>query len=495
MRNPDLSCGKSFRNSKNLAKLKAGFLKFAGLLLVAGLCGSGDVVSAQTAQLTVLTNFDGSNGANPAAWLTLAPDGNFYGTTVQRDFSYGTIFRLTTNGTMIPIFFFSPTASNSVNLATNDTGYLPDGALTVGPDGNLYGTAARGGINGYGTVFKITTGGVFSLLTSFNSTNGALPEGGLTPGPDGNLYGTTVNGGANNVGTVFRITTNGTLTSLFSFAASAANGDTNASGDKPSGGLVLKPGGIFYGTTVFGGNGGYGEFFKITTNGTFTPLFSFSSEASNGSTETNDTGAEPDFNLVPGPDGDFYGAALYGGTNGGGTLFKLTTNGTYTLLHTMNGPANSSTDGSQPQGPLALGPDGNFYGAASNGGSGRQGTLFQLTSAGAFTLLFTFDPLVSGTNATGGEPLPLTLGNDGNFYSLTFWGGTNGYGTAFEFSVRPTLNIKLLSGKVVLTWPDSIYGLQSGPAVTGAYTNVPNATSPYTNAVSAGQQFFRLANP
>jgi uncharacterized repeat protein (TIGR03803 family) len=473
--------------------LRTDSLKIVGaLLLGAWSCGLGSLAVAQTTQMTVLTNFDGGNGGNPAAWLTLAPDGNFYGTTIQRDVSYGTIFRLTTNGIMMPLFFFPPTVTNSVNLTTNDTGYLPDGALTVGPDGNLYGTAARGGIYGYGTVFKITTNDSFSLLTSFNGTNGALPEGALTLGPDGNLYGTTVNGGSNNVGTVFRITTNGTLTSLFSFAAAAANGDANSTGDKPSGGLVLKPGGVFYGTTVFGGTGGYGEFFRITTNGAFTPLFSFGPEASNGSTETNDIGAEPGFNLVPGPDGDFYGAALYGGTNGGGTLFKLTTNGTFTLLHTMNGPANNSTDGSQPQGPFTLGPDGNFYGAASNGGSGGQGTLFRLTPGGAFTLLFTFDPLVSGTNATGGEPLPLTLGNDGNFYSLTYWGGTNGFGTIFKFSVAPTLNIQWLSGKAVLTWTNSAGSLQSAPAVTGTYTNVPNASSPFTNALNVPAQFFRL---
>ena len=70
---------------------------------------------------------------------------------------------------------------------------------------------------GYGTVFKVTTNGTLTTLVSFNGTNGANPYAALTLGNDGNFYGTTSEGGSSGYGTVFKVTTNGTLTTLVSF--------------------------------------------------------------------------------------------------------------------------------------------------------------------------------------------------------------------------------------------------------------------------------------
>jgi uncharacterized repeat protein (TIGR03803 family) len=110
------------------------------------------------------------------------------------------------------------------------------------------------------------------------------------------------------------------------------------------------------------------------------------------------------------------------------------------------------------------------------------------------TTLYSFSPLVANVNAEGGDPFGVTFGSDGNLYGVNYIGGADGDGTVYRVTLA-TLNIQWLSGKAVLTWTNSAYNLQSAPQVTGTYTNVPGATSPYTNKAPAAQQFFRLSNP
>jgi uncharacterized repeat protein (TIGR03803 family) len=76
-----------------------------------------------------------------------------------------------------------------------------------GSDGYFYGTAAGGGTNGHGTVFKISAVGALTSLYSFTGGNdGTSPQAGLVQGSDGYFYGTTVNGGLSGEGTIFRLT-------------------------------------------------------------------------------------------------------------------------------------------------------------------------------------------------------------------------------------------------------------------------------------------------
>src|SRR6516162_10867543 len=83
-------------------------------------------------------------------------------------------------------------------------GIHPEAGLTLGPDGNFYGTTRDGGSNDAGTIFRLTASGAFTSLFAFSTTNGSAPQASLTLGKDGNLYGTTVLGGQDNFGTVFR---------------------------------------------------------------------------------------------------------------------------------------------------------------------------------------------------------------------------------------------------------------------------------------------------
>jgi uncharacterized repeat protein (TIGR03803 family) len=119
-------------------------------------------------------------------------------------------------------------------------------------------TSAIGGGAGINvTVFKITPGGVESVLWSFGvaAGDGGNPYAGLIQGADGNFYGTTYEAGANLDGTIFKITPAGLETVLYSFAG-------GSDGRRPFGALVQGTDGHFYGTTQFGGANNVGTVFK-----------------------------------------------------------------------------------------------------------------------------------------------------------------------------------------------------------------------------------------
>ncbi len=311
----------------------------------------------------------------------------------------------------------------------------PHADLILGGDGNFYGTTENGGSGGFGTVFRVTTSGALTVLANFDSFNtGGDPYGGVMLGPDGNLYGTTYFSGPGGVGTVFRVTTDGVLTRLYSFSRMGWTGSyyTNNDGGYPYAGLALGPDGCLYGATSGGGSNGSGTLFKITTNGVLTTtLFSFS--ALSGSPPTNTTGARPYARLTLGPDGNFYGTTFLGGTKGDGTVFRVTTDGAFTVLVNFVG-----TNGVGPQGALTVGPDSSLYGTTVNGGIyGDTGTVFKMTTNGVLTTLVSFD---FNTGAAPGAGV--TLGPDGNFYGTTSVGsssGTDSRGTVFRVTTNGVL--------------------------------------------------------
>jgi len=226
--------------------------------------------------LTTLVSFNNTNGSFPDDGLTLGQDGNFYGTTASGGgHAAGTVFRMTPAGALTTLFSFN-----------NTNGANPFGGLVQGSDGILYGTTAFGGTNlSFGTIFKITTNGVLTTLFNFHFTDGEEPSSKMLRAPDGSLYGTTDFGGSlptdptgADLGTVFRITTNGLFTPLFQFQG------TN--GANPGASLALGPDGNLYGSTANGGPGGGGTLFRIV----LTPLLTGITKGADGNMVVTGTG-------------------------------------------------------------------------------------------------------------------------------------------------------------------------------------------------------------
>jgi len=386
------------------------------LLAVIGLFAVtvGDLGAQTNLTFSSLWSFNGTNGAQPESGLVQAPDGNFYGTT----FTGGA----TTNGTV-----FQVTPAGAVkNLVSLDrtNGANPRDTLILGHDGYLYGTAYSGGTNSFGTLFQVNTNGSLTNLYSFSFSGGGYPIAGLVQDQAGNFYGTTSIGGTNSGGTVFNLNTNRVLQTLVSFAVSGVGGYS------PYGGLVQSPDGSFYGTTYSGGTNDYGTVFRLQTNGLRTTVVSFN--------QTN--GANPYGGLIFGTDGMLYGTTFNGGQYGYGTIFKLSTNGSFTTLVAFN-----NTNGAAPQAALTLGADGNLYGTTTAGGdrsiqSSGHGTIFELDTNGNLSTLFLFN----GTNGDAPQG-NLAQAPNGTFYGTTANGGTNGFGTVFQFNLIPPAAPQILS--------------------------------------------------
>ena len=269
------------------------------------------------------------------------------------------------------------------------------------------------------------------------------------------MYGTTTYGGASDqncdgesCGTVFKITPAGTLTTLHQFDFT--------DGGLPEAGLVQTTDGNFYGTAAIGGSTGYGTIFKITPAGRLTTVYEF---------QNSTDGGDPLGALVQARNGIFYGTTSYGGGNpcACGTVFKVTSAGTLTTLHTFVG---GGSEGNYPQAGLVQGADGDFYGTTAYGGANGYGTVFKITPAGTLTILHDFDG-TDGANPWAG----LVQGADGNLYGTTIYGGTSGSGcTGFGFG---TVFIITPAGR--LTTLHNFDGTDGG-LLTGGLAQAANGT-------------------
>jgi uncharacterized repeat protein (TIGR03803 family) len=393
-------------------------------LLTLALAGLGASASAQTYK--VLFDADRTTGTNTQDFkFTQARDGNLYATANQGGivngnclFGCGQIVSMTPAGVVTPIHGFDIVAEGSA----------PRGGLTLGTDGNLYGVLSGGGVNGSGSIFKMTTAGVVTILHSFSSAEGnaSYPPIQAT---DGNFYGTT--SGGSFVGVLYKLTAAGKFTVLHTFNR-FVEGDGGAA-------VVQGTDGKLY-TVAPEGAVGLGTVLQFTTTGTVKILHNFPLDRSEGSGI---------FTPVQAPDGNFYGVCNQGGALSFGTIWKIAPNGVFKLLYSFNG----TTDGQYAADALTLGTDGKLYGLTEfqgvNGGPGSGGTIFQFTTAGVYKVLFGF---TLGNSASGQFPnTRLTQDTNGLFYGITAnGGGPDSDGTFYSLnnSLTQFITLQSASGKV-----------------------------------------------
>ena len=300
---------------------------------------------------TVLHRFSSPpniEGSSPSGRLVQGADGYLYGaTSFGGTGTGGTLFKISPDGlAFIVIHVFT-----ALNGRGDTNGALPS-ALTLGADGILYGITRTGGPSG-DTVFKINTDGsgfttLYAVTSgSFASVAPQIPDGPLTFGTDGALYGATSGGGAAGNGSLFKINTDGTgFTTLHQFGAISLgpNGYSNTDGGSPLG-LTQGGDGYFYGAASNGGANGTGTVFQVSPDGTvfrvlhaFGPMvYSFDPPPNNQG--LNRDGTSPLGPLAVGSDGLLYGTAGGGGLNNSGTVFRLVTSHTHVLWTKADGTA------------------------------------------------------------------------------------------------------------------------------------------------------------
>jgi uncharacterized repeat protein (TIGR03803 family) len=371
---------------------------------------------------TVLYNFcslaNCADGATPLVALVRDASGNLYGTTTGGGANFaGTVFKLDTSG--------NETVLHSFCSGTCADGSDPDAGLLRDADGNLYGTTeSNGGENG-GTLFKIDSSGNFSVLYSFcslsNCVDGGSPRAAPIRDAAGNLYGTTLVGGANGDGTVFKLDSAGNFLVLYNFCSLANCAD----GTNPNAAVIQDAGGNLYGTTYYGGANNQGTVFKLDPEGNFSVLHTF------GSLPNDADGAYSPYALLQDTVGNLYGSASGGGTNGAGTVFKIDLAGNFTVLHTF-GSLPNDPDGTYVDAALILDVAGNLYGTAGGGGTNNGGTVFKIAGVSRTTptviwpnpSAISYGTSLSGTELDAQAVIPGTTTSIAGTYAYTPDAGT-----------------------------------------------------------------------
>jgi uncharacterized repeat protein (TIGR03803 family) len=466
----------TFGNMKTLAALLLWAIALANL-------------QAQSFTNMTVVGFTGTNGSYP---LSVVLQGNtLYGATLHGAYSpyasgFGTVFSVNANGTGF---------TNLVEFM----GPPGDGAFCNGivcQSNMLYGTTTGGGAYGYGTLFSLASNGTNdTVLHNFDYTNGALPEQYVIL-VSNVLYGTTFyptsgivykwNIGASTYQIIHRFSPP---------TQNAAGTYTNQEGETPLGGVIFNNG-TLYGATIYGGYFGQGTVYRVNIDGTgFTNLYNFTAKDPSTGTNIDGAAAESALTLVG---NTLYGLAYTGGYYGVGSLFCVDTGGhSFTNLYNFTG----GNDGGYPQASLVS--SGNkLYGSTSYGGSDEGGTVFAINTDGSqLTNLYNFTG-----SSDGSEPIGPLIYTNNIFYGTAMNGGVDYDGTVFSLfspassAPAPILSIELSGKQDVVFWPASAIGfvLQSTPSLsppgwstitTGIITNGLDCY--YTNAPTT-TLFFRL---
>jgi uncharacterized repeat protein (TIGR03803 family) len=308
--------------------------------------------------LKVLHSFGGAphDGAYPAARM-IEVDGALYGVTTEGGSARGgVVFRLAPDSGYTVLHHFGVAAGD---------GRVGWGGLLFASDGHFYGVARDGGDAGGGVVFRMDLAGTFTPLWQLGGPGDpATPMAAFIERADGRLYSTSSRGGAHGKGTIFSVAKDGSdRRVLFSFSGK--------DGFSPQVPLTEADDGGLYGVTTFGGSDNRGTAYRLSADGTFTVLHSFTG---------GKDGREPNTELLMTGPGVFIGTTTFGGSGGfgSGTVYQIHEDGTYQRLHVFGGTVHGVADGAWPSGPLLLGPGGQVIGSCRVGGAKRQGTIWKM---------------------------------------------------------------------------------------------------------------------
>ncbi len=381
--------------------------------------------AAHSQTFKVIHNFSGGqDGALPYAGSTLDHAGHVYGSTYQGGSTgNGTVYRLSPHGsswTLSPLYNFKGGVGD---------GSAPGfGAVTIGPDGTLFGTTESGGVFGMAYNLRplpnacpiVNCPWIETIVHRFGSgVDGAQPLGGVAFDTAGNLYGTTSLGGTTGNGMVFQVTRSGqswTESAIYNFAG----GNDAVS---PVAGVSVDAAGNLYGTSSFGGTNGAGTVYKLVRSGsswTESVIYNF---------QGSDDGQAPVGGVILDQMGNLYGTTFLSGANGGGTVYKLSPSGgswTLTTLYSFSG-------GGGPYNFLTFDANGNLYGTTNRDGAFGNGSVFKLTRNGNG---WTFSDLYDFTNGNdGGFPYgSVAVDVNGNIFGTASSGGSSNDGVAFEIT-------------------------------------------------------------
>jgi uncharacterized repeat protein (TIGR03803 family) len=347
---------------------------------------------------------------------------------------------------------------------------FPGSGVLRTADGSLYGTTSDGdaleGGNGWGTIYRIAPDGQITVLTVFSGAIGYYPTAGLVEGSDGGLYGSPRVGGPDGAWTsFFRITSAGDFTNICS-----VSGGTNSF--QPEYAMILARDGNFYGTTTYGGtaynesagSSGGGTLFRLTPAGDFTLLNSF----------VGTNGFQPVGRLMQSINGNIYGVTAFGGEDGLGTVFYISPAGDFHTLFSF-----IDTNQLAPQTGLLEARDGWLYGMAVDNGYAGHGAIYRISTNGDFTAIAT----LNGTN--GRYPVgSLVQDDDGAFYGLAKLGGAFDGGTAFRLTTNNEIEVIASFNGDTGQWPTEL--------IRGGDRNIYGTTAVSGGPFGAGT-VFRLA--
>jgi uncharacterized repeat protein (TIGR03803 family) len=372
----------------------AGVIRDSAGNLYGATAGSAEIYKVDAAgNYTALYDFRESEGSpKPEGDLVRDAVGNLYGTTQSNPLGgLGQVYKLTTGGKLIVMYQF-PGATT--NLAPNG----PNAGPILDSQGNLYGATPTGGVAGM--IYKINSSAQITALYDFQGAPGGTdPNTGVILTWSGEFYGATANGGAANAGTVYKVTSTGRETVLYTFAG-------GVDGSHPGAGVVIDSAGNVYGTTELGGAANQGVIYRVDAGGHESVLYSFSGGADGG---------EPLAGVIRDSSGNIYGTTFLGGTSNAGVVYRLDSTGQQTVLHSFSG----GIDGGHPDAGVVRDNAGNLYGTAYSGGAAGLGVIFRVSSDGAETVLHSFAGGPDGALPYAG----LLRDIAGNLYGTTSAGG------------------------------------------------------------------------